>query len=253
MNNGDILSALVPVIVLLLLGIVTAIASRVVGVSPIVGYILLGLILRAIGEPTVPTQSSIKLFSELGILFLLFEIGLHFSAKQIREHASDIFAFGPLQVVFATVGLSSIALCFGIAAPAAALIGGILSLSSTAVVERLIIERRQRSCPVGLTAVAVLVFQDLAGILLLVVEGALGAGKAVGAAVAIAVAKATFALIVTILGARLVAEPLLNLIARSRNDEVFTATALLIASRRVGRLGRSDCPLLSGRSLVGLP
>jgi len=104
-----------------------------------------------------------------------------------------------------------------------------------------------------LTAVAVLVFQDLAGILLLVVEGALGAGKAVGAAVAIAVAKATFALIVTILGARLLAEPLLNLIARSRNDEVFTATALLVASRRVGRLGRSDCPLLSGRSLVGLP
>jgi CPA2 family monovalent cation:H+ antiporter-2 len=55
-------------------------------------------------------QSAIQLLAELGVVFLLFEIGLHFSLKRIKEQASDIFAFGPLQILFATVGLGEWAL-----------------------------------------------------------------------------------------------------------------------------------------------
>jgi CPA2 family monovalent cation:H+ antiporter-2 len=96
MNDSQILSALAPVIILLSLGIVTAIGSRVAGLSPIVGYIVLGLILRATGESTILPQSAVQLLAELGVVFLLFEIGLHFSLRHIKEQASDIFAFGPL-------------------------------------------------------------------------------------------------------------------------------------------------------------
>ena len=64
MNDGQILSALAPVIVLLSLGIITAIANRIVGLSPIVGYIVLGLILRTTGEAAMFPQSAIRLFAE---------------------------------------------------------------------------------------------------------------------------------------------------------------------------------------------
>jgi CPA2 family monovalent cation:H+ antiporter-2 len=252
MNDGQILSALAPVIVLLSLGIKTAIASRIVGLSPIVGYIVLGLIVRATGEAAIFPQSAIRLFAELGIVFLLFEIGLHFSLKHIKEQTSDIFSFGPLQVLFATVVLGVAAACVGIAAPAATLIGGTLALSSTAVVGRLIAEPRQQSCPVGLTATAILVFQDVAAILLLTVAGALGTAEAVGAAIIIAVAKATFAISVTVLVARLIIKPVLNLVAHSRNEEVFTATALLIALAAGWGTGKIGLPSTLGAFLGGV-
>jgi monovalent cation:H+ antiporter-2, CPA2 family len=131
-------------------------------------------------------------------------------------------------------------------------------LSSTAVVGRLIVERHQQNCPVGLTATAILVFQDVAAILLLIVAGALGTGEGVGAAIMIAVTKAAFAFSVTVLVARLIIKPMLNLVARSRNEEVFTATALLIALAAgwgTGKIGLSSTlgAFLGGVTLAETP
>ena len=229
MKDGELLSTLLPVIVLLALGVVTAIASRLARISPIVGYILLGLGLRASGGADNFPPSAIALFAELGVVFLLFDIGLHFSLRAIREQASDIFAFGPLQVVFAAVALGGAAWCFGLRPSAAALVGLTLALSSTAVVGRLIAERHQQNCPVGLTATAILLFQDVAAILLLIVADTMSNGERVTVAIGTAFLKAAAAFAVTVLVARFLIKPALNLIAQSKNEEIFTATALLIA------------------------
>ena len=98
MTDMPILAALVPVVVLLALGITTAIGSRALGLSPIVGYIALGIGLKAVGVRMVFEEATISLLAELGVVFLLFDVGLHFSLKHMRERASDIFAFGPVQV-----------------------------------------------------------------------------------------------------------------------------------------------------------
>jgi CPA2 family monovalent cation:H+ antiporter-2 len=157
-----ILADLVPVILLLTLGVVAAVASRAVGLSPIVGYIVLGLALSGIGLNLLADSTTIATLAELGVVFLLFGIGLHFSLAHIREQARDIFGFGPVQVVAATVALGSFGLLFGLPAVPAFLVRATLALSSTAVVAGLIAERHQQNCPVGLTATAILIFQDVA-------------------------------------------------------------------------------------------
>jgi Kef-type K+ transport system membrane component KefB len=79
MTDLPLLAALVPVLVLLALGIATAIGSRALGLSPIVGYIVLGLGLKVVGARMVFEEATISLLAQLGVGFLLFDIGLHFS------------------------------------------------------------------------------------------------------------------------------------------------------------------------------
>ena len=133
-----ILSALVPVILLLTLGVIAAVASRAVGLSPIVGYLVLGLALSGVGLDLVADSTMIATLAELGVVFLLFDIGLHFSLGHIREQARDIFGFGPVQVLAGTFALGLFGLLFGLPPVAAFLVGATLALSSTAVVAVLI-------------------------------------------------------------------------------------------------------------------
>ncbi len=250
--DAVVLSTLFPVIALLALGIATAVGCRAIGLSPIVGYIALGIALKASGIPIVFDNATISVLAELGVVFLLFDVGLHFSLKHVRERASDIFAFGPVQVLFATLLLGIVALICGFAPLPAFLIGAVLSMSSTAVVARLIAERHQQNCPVGLTATAILVFQDVAAILLLIIVGALGAGTGVAVVTLLALAKALAAFGATVVIARLAIRPLLVLVAATRNEEVFTATALVIALAAGWATGQIGLSLTLGGFLGGL-
>jgi CPA2 family monovalent cation:H+ antiporter-2 len=229
-DTHQILLAIEPIILLLSLGVVGVIATRHVGLSPIVGYLAIGLALHSAGRTVFRNSNTIEILSELGVVFLLFDIGLHFSFSRIKEQAANIFGFGPLQIVLGSIviGLGAY-LLFGLSVPAALLVGTTLSLSSTAVVDRLIHERRQRNCPVGLTAIAILIFQDVAAIAVLVVVTSLGNGDAVVLPVTFALAKAIAAFGAAALIARFVVRPAFVLIVRSRNEEIFTAVALLVA------------------------
>src|SRR6201999_2871443 len=228
-DTHQLLMTIDPVILLLSLGVVAVVATRHLGLSPIVDYLAIGLALRVAGHSVFRNSNTIEVLSELGVVFLLFDIGLHFSFARIREQASNIFGFGPLQVALgaAVIGLGAYAL-FGLSVPAAILVGATLALSSTAVVDRLIHERHQRNCPVGLTAIAILIFQDVAAIAILVVVTSLDGGNAVVLPVAFALAKAISAFAAAGLIARFVVRPVFVLIVSSKNEEISTAVALLV-------------------------
>ncbi len=247
-----ILSALGPVILLLLLGVAAVIGSRSLRLSPIVGYLALGIGLRGTGVMLVSDSATVELLAELGVVFLLFDIGLHFSLAHIRSQAGDIFGFGPVQVLAGTLGLGLVAMLFGLPPFPAFLVGATLALSSTAVVARLIAERHQQNCPVGLTATAILIFQDVAAIFLLIVAGALGSGEAVLPAMGLALLKAAAAFGIAVLLARVVVRPLFSLVAFTRNEEVFTAMALLIALATGWATGAVGLSLTLGAFLGGM-
>jgi CPA2 family monovalent cation:H+ antiporter-2 len=245
-----LVDALMPVVWLLALGVVAAIASRAFGLSPIVGYLLLGLLLNAGG--LVGPGPTVTVLAELGVVFLLFDIGLHFSFKRLRQQAGDIFGFGPVQVAFGTLGIGLAAWLAGLPPLAAGLVGATLALSSTAVVARIIAEKHQQSCPVGLTATAILVFQDVAAIFLLIVATALGSGQEMLPTAGMALAKAAAAFALAVLLARFVVRPLFDLVARSRNEEVFTAMALLVALAAGLATGFAGLSLTLGAFLGGM-
>lgn len=224
----EIAEAIFPILVILALGIATAVLSRMVKVNPIVGYLFLGVLVSAIRPELLSAGGVVHLLAELGVVFLLFDIGLHFSTAHIRREAGNIFGFGPLQVSASTILIGACAWVLGMPAIGAFIIGATLALSSTAIVAGVIAERRQQNCPVALTATAILIFQDVAAIFLLILTTTLETGDA-GPAMFAALLKTVAAIAVALVSARFVVRPLFAILSRHGGEEVFTATALLIA------------------------
>ena len=247
--EAPVLSALAPVILLLALGVITVITSRAIRLGPIVGYLLLGVLLSLSGK--VQSNEAVSILAELGVVFLLFDVGLHFSLRRLGEQLLDVFALGPAQMLAGTLGLGLAAMALGLPVGAAFFVGATLALSSTAVVARVIAERRQQSCPVGMTATGILVFQDLAAIFLLIIATAMSSGAAIVPSFALALIKAIAAFAVAMLCARFLVRPVFDLVARNRNEEVFTAMALLVALSAGWVTGRLGLSLTLGAFLGG--
>jgi CPA2 family monovalent cation:H+ antiporter-2 len=190
--------------------------------------------------------------AEAGVMFLLFNLGLHFSLGRIRAEAGNIFGFGSLQMLVAGGAFAALLAAFGLPIAFAVIAGFGLGLSSTAVVIGLIRERDQEDCPVGRAAQAILIFQDIAAIMLLVGAGALAEGGNLLPALGIAGAKALAAFGVAVLFARLLTEPLFRLIARAGTTEVYTATALFIALAAGWATGMAGLSLTLGAFLGGM-
>src|SRR5512146_1836333 len=218
----ELAEAVFPILALLALGIAAAVLSRVARVNPIVGYLFLGVAVSAVRPALLSADGTVHLLAELGVVFLLFDIGLHFSIAQVRQEAGDIFGFGLLQVAASTLLLGVGVWALGSAPLVAFTVGATLALSSTAIVVGVIAERRQQNCPVALTATAILIFQDIAAIFLLILASTLDRGGA-------AVSKTILAVGLSALTARFIVRPLYAILSRYGGDEVFTATALLIA------------------------
>lgn len=249
---GEVVETIQPAVTLLGLGIGAAIVSRAVKLNPIVGYLGLGLGIASLGFADNFSGVVVKTLAEAGVIFLLFNLGLHFSLGRIRAEAGNIFGFGSLQMLIAGGGFSALFFLIGLPTQFAIIGGFAMGLSSTAVVIGLVRERDQEDCPVGRAAQSILIFQDIAAILLLVAAGALGSGGAIASALGLAGLKALGAFVVAVLFARYLTEPLFRLIARLGSSEVYTATALFIALAAGWATGVAGLSLTLGAFLGGM-
>ena len=241
-----------PAIALLGMGIGAAVVANAVRLNPIVGYLVLGAALAAFGYAENFEGPIVATLAEAGVMFLLFNLGLHFSLGRIREEAMNIFGFGALQMAVAGGGYALLLLLIGLPIVGAIIGGFALGLSSTAVVIGLVRERNQEDCPVGRAAQSILIFQDIAAIMLLVTVGALGAGGELAPALGIAGAKALAAFALAVLFARYATEPLFRTVARVGSSEVYTAMALFIALAAGWAAGMAGLSLTLGAFLGGV-
>src|SRR5918996_5722657 len=102
--------ALEPPILLLAVGILANVVMRSLRLSPIVGYLLAGILIGPYGMGVIEESPTTHLLAELGVVFLLFDIGLHFSLVQIWEARRDILGLGPLQIVLCGLAFGAIAI-----------------------------------------------------------------------------------------------------------------------------------------------
>ena len=249
--------ALEPVILLLLVGILAITLVRPLRLSPIVGYLSAGLIIGPHALGLVPDSETTHLLAELGVVFLLFDIGLHFSLQSIWDARRDILGLGPLQIVLCALAFGAIAAALGYGAPYAIILGGTLALSSTAVVVQTLAERGQQNCPVGLTGTAVLIFQDICAIFILILATSIedagsSSERALAVGIASAALKAAIAFLAAVLIGRYAIKPLFRLLAQSRNEEIFTAIALLIVLAAAAATGGAGLSLTLGAFLGGM-
>ncbi|MEE4289529.1 MAG: cation:proton antiporter [Erythrobacter sp.] len=251
-SANEVLETIQPAITLLGLGIGAALASRAMRLNPIVGYLGLGLGLSVLGLKDDFSGSVVATMAEAGVMFLLFNLGLHFSLGRIWAEKGNIFGFGSLQMLVSGGAFAALFFAIGLPAPFAMIGGFAMGLSSTAVVIGLVRERHQEDCPVGRAAQSILIFQDIAAILLLVAAGALAEGGAVAPALGLAGLKALAAFVVAVLFARYLTGPVFRLIARAGSSEVYTATALFIALAAGWATGIAGLSLTLGAFLGGM-
>lgn len=247
------LETLQPAIIYLGAGLAAALAARAVRLSPIVGYLVAGLVIGPSGLSLVQNNDTAHFLADLGVVFLLFDIGLHFSLRELRTRRDDMIGLAPLQIILCGAAFALIGAAFGFPWPVAALVGVSLALSSTAVVGRILADRDQPGCPMGRSATAVLVAQDIVAIFLLTFAASLGADpNALGAEALIVLGKAVLALAVALLAGRFVVRPLFQSLAATGNRETFTVVALFIVLAASAATARVDLSLTLGAFLAGM-
>ena len=242
-----------PAIIYLGAGLAAALAARAARLSPIVGYLVAGLVIGPSGFSLVQNNDTSRFLAELGVVFLLFDIGLHFSLREIALRRADMIGLAPMQIILCGLVFGLIGYAFGFPWPVAVLVGVSLALSSTAVVARILSDRNQPGCPMGRSATAVLVAQDIVAIFILTYAASFGASpNFLGMEALIVLAKAIVALAVAILAGRFLVRPLFESLAATNNRETFTVVALFIVLAASAATANGGLSLNLGAFLAGM-
>lgn len=224
------MSLLHQVAVLLIAAVLAVPLFKRFGLGSVLGYLFAGLLIGPFGLRLITDYGSILHFSEFGVVLLLFLIGLELNPSRLWVMRKAVFGLGGVQVLGCTVALAAGGMILG-ARPGVAMVAGFgLALSSTAFVLPILGEKKQLATPYGQASFAILLFQDLAVIPLLVILPMLtpGAAPSGSGGMALLVGKILLALVGLVLAGRYLFRRLFKLIAQSGNQEILTAMALLI-------------------------
>ena len=247
------MSLLAESLIYLLAAVVSVPLSRRLGFGSVLGYLAAGIVIGPFGLSFVSDVEHILHFAELGVVFLLFVVGLELKPSRLWVMRHMVFGLGALQVLLSAIAIAGVAWLFGFATHAAVVLGLILALSSTAFVLQMLAERKQLGTVHGRAAFSILLFQDIAAIPLIAVMPMLGAGKATAAGLDAAGILLMLGTVVgLILGGRLLLRPVLRIAARSEIPEIFTATALLVVIGSALLVQAAGMSMVLGAFLAGI-
>lgn len=235
-------------------------------ISPVLGFLAVGLAIGPFGlgrlVPYAPWLSSfviediegVRAIAELGVVFLLFMIGLELTLERLLAMRRLVFGLGGLQVTVTACVIFVFAWGFGNTVAASIVIGACLALSSTAIVMQLLIESRRLGTPVGQASFSILLFQDLAVVPILFLVGVLGeqSGGSAGIALALAILKAVAVITFIIVVGRLVVRPLFGMVGATHSRELFMAALLLVVIGTAVATEKAGLSLALGAFLAGL-
>jgi monovalent cation:proton antiporter-2 (CPA2) family protein len=194
----------------------------------VLGYLAAGAIIGPWGLGLIADANATLNFAEMGVVLLLFLIGLELEPSRLWALRRPVFGLGGAQVVVTGIALTGIAVWFNLSWQAAIVVGLGLAMSSTAIVLAWLGERGQVSSPSGRLAFAILLFQDVAVIPLIALLPLLSPDKTGHVSGWILAARGVAAIAFVIVASRLLVRPTLKLVARFGGREVFTAAALLV-------------------------
>ncbi len=207
--------------------VLVTICSRI-GVPSIVGYILAGIVIGPAGLDLIAESAALSSIGEIGVVLLLFALGLEFSFEKLVTLRKHVFGLGAVQVSVTTITVSLVArLVFDLASVSAILIGGAVAMSSTAMCLKVLAGANALGSAHGRLAIAVLLFQDLAAVAFLLLHDAMS-GAAEGYGVITVIASAT-AVVAALFIARGPLQVLARWVALRGDPELAQLLALTIA------------------------
>ncbi len=247
------LDFLVDVLIFLAAAVVAAPIFHRLRSSLVLGYLVAGIAIGPHGFALIEDSATTRGLAELGVVFLLFTVGLELSIERLRVIRSYILGLGTTQVAVSGVAITTAAVLAGLKMEAAIVIGAALALSSTAVVLQLLSERGEMASRVGRISVAILLLQDLAVVPFLALTPSLAeSGTSLILSVPWTMLQAALVVAAMVAVGRLVLRPVLRTFAVGRSPEMFAAVTLLVLlgmSWATSRLGLSSA---IGGFLAGL-
>jgi CPA2 family monovalent cation:H+ antiporter-2 len=252
-------------VILATAGILIPMVSRL-GISPTLGYLVAGAVLGPLGLGsfirsypwlywfTVGEARNVEGIAQLGVVFLLFLIGLELSLQRLLTMRRYVVGLGGLQILIPAAVIDGVETAAGLPPAVALVIGLSLSLSSTAIVLELLSKQERLTSSVGRTSFSILLAQDLAviPILLLISILAAGPGRSVLTSLAGAVASAVVALGAIVVFGRLLMRPLFRVVASTRSRDLFIATVLFVIVAAGVIADRAGLSMALGAFVAGL-
>jgi CPA2 family monovalent cation:H+ antiporter-2 len=246
---------LTQVLALLLVSVLVVTLARRVGMPPVLGYLVVGVLVGPFTFGIVPESDQTHLLAEIGVVFLLFTLGLEFSWPRMVAMRREVFGLGLLQVVGTTALFVAIGRMMGLSWLTAVVVGGALSMSSTAIVIRQLTEQLEINRTHGRLTLAILLFQDLAFVPLLALATAIAEGtpeRFSFTGIAQTLATGVAALLVVMLAGRWLLRPLFVEISHSRLKELFTLTVLFVVLGAAWLTEHAGLSLALGGFLAGM-
>jgi CPA2 family monovalent cation:H+ antiporter-2 len=239
-------------VVLLLLSLVIVLIFQRLRLPPIVGFLAAGVVLGPHGLALIPDVREVERLAEVGVILLLFTLGLEFSLAALVQLRREVLLGGGLQVGITLLVASSVALGFA-GWRAAVVIGGLVALSSTVLGLKLLLERGEIDAPHGRAALGILLLQDLLVIPMMLAVPILAGVTRLDVTPAVGAFLATLLLVAFLFAAaRWLVPRLLAEVVRTRHRELFVLTLVLICLGTAWATSRAGLSLALGAFLAGV-
>ncbi len=233
------------VLILLAVAVGVVVLCRILRLPAMLGYLIVGILIGPHALGWIPDTPETRHLAEFGVVFLMFSIGLEFSLTRLRSMQRVVFGLGTAQVAATILLVMLVSLFLGLDWRAGLALGGVLAMSSTAIVSKMLVERAELNAPHGQKIMGVLLFQDLAVVLLIIVIPALASEPGdLPVTLAIALLKAAVVLSALLFFGQHLLRPWFHLVARQKSSELFMLNVLLFT------LGLAWLTELAGLSLA---
>ncbi|MDP2964224.1 MAG: monovalent cation:proton antiporter-2 (CPA2) family protein [Sulfurimicrobium sp.] len=249
----DAPTTLQAVLVLLGAAVFAVALFRSLRLPPLLAYLLVGMVAGPHALGWIPDTEETRYLAEFGVVFLMFSIGLEFSLPQLKAMRGVVFGLGGAQVLVTLALVLAAAMLSGLSWQAGVALGGVLAMSSTAIVSKMMAERLELQSRHGLLVIGVLLFQDLAVVPLLILIPALSAsGGDLTGAVGAAFLKAVVLLIILLYFGQNLMRRWFHWVARHKSSELFMLNVLLVTLGLAYLTGLAGLSLALGAFLAGM-
>ncbi|MFT5145286.1 MAG: CPA2 family monovalent cation:H+ antiporter-2 [Thalassolituus oleivorans] len=219
---------------------------------PIAGFLLAGVLIGPNGLGFVYDQELVNMLAEIGVILLLFTIGLELSLEKLSRIRRAIFVGGGLQVLLSITLVLGVLLALGLDWKIGVYTGCLVALSSTAIVLGLLAERGETGTPAGRISLAILIFQDLAIVVMVLLVPMLAGDGGTASEVAWALGKAALLITAVLVLTRRVVPWILEQVAQTRRQELFLLTVVAICFGTAAASSYAGVSLAVGGFLAGL-
>lgn len=239
-------------VALFVVSVLIAYACYRLKLVPIAGFLLAGVLIGPNALGLVQNQELVDVLAEIGVVLLLFTIGMELGLQKILQSGRQIFLGGGIQVV-SSIALVTIALLsFGISWKVGIYTGCLVALSSTAIVLGLLSERRETDSPSGRMSLAILIFQDLAIVVMVLIVPILSHDGGSMVEVLKVMGEALLLIAFVLFAARKIVPWILEQVAHTRRPEMFLLTVVAICFGTAAASSLAGISLALGAFLAGL-